>query len=227
MDPPPCFFIWGATDWTDRNILLTLTSNTRWNSSVVTSSVGYEAKLSINKRYAGSVEQAGSTLTLFLYVVPALLTQMSMWPHWLMHKSIALFQSISFVTSIFIARLPGNSDAFAFAPGSSISPIKIAQPSWAKRAAIAAPNPEAPPTFEFSKSRTYRITNVSMLELTCYKRNFTLQPGSRHHVFSVIMNIKRENIGWQSSSVLQSLIRYPTAGISRPRNFIYNSEYHY
>lgn len=58
MLPPPFFFICGTVARTERYMLLTLTLKTRSNSFSVTSSVG-----------------------LFLYVVPALLTTISTRPH--------------------------------------------------------------------------------------------------------------------------------------------------
>lgn len=83
--PPPTLFISGTTALTARNIDLTLTLNTRSNSSAVTSRVG-----------------------LFLYVVPALLTTISGRPlrpdvsASLAHAAIATSQSASDVTSSFM-----------------------------------------------------------------------------------------------------------------------------
>lgn len=126
MLPPPFFFICGTVATTERYMLLTLTLNTRSNSFSVTSSVG-----------------------LFLYVVPALLTTMSTRPHFCTQISIADFQCASFVTSMDWERISEEDEervvASSLAPDSFRSPIKTLHPSWEKRVEIALPKPEAPP----------------------------------------------------------------------------------
>lgn len=126
MLPPPFFFICGTVDITERYMLLTLTLNTRSNSFSVTSSVG-----------------------LFLYVVPALLTTMSTRPHFCTQVSIADFQCASFVTSMDWESISEEDEervvASSLAPDSFRSPIRTLHPSWEKRVEIALPKPDAPP----------------------------------------------------------------------------------
>lgn len=84
--------------------------------------------------------------TLFLYVVPALLTTTSNRPNFENATSTTAFQSSLLVTSVFWnTRFVGFLDATFWPPSMLISATTTLAPSSAYRWDIAAPKPEPPP----------------------------------------------------------------------------------